>query len=73
MRPRVFPAEDTQVIRNMSAGLTSFNEAAGIPRGRRAASPLVQFWGPRASMRPRVFPAEDGAQRSSSESTASLQ
>ena len=35
MRPRVFPAEDTS---DSSAGPTPtirFNEAAGIPRGRR--------------------------------------
>ena len=59
MRPRVFPAED--LPQNGSIiGVTRFNEAAGIPRGRqnagrgRAARLL-------ASMRPRVFPAEDGS------------
>ena len=35
-----------------------FNEAAGIPRGRREA-PRVARRVRRASMRPRVFPAED--------------
>ena len=37
MRPRVFPAEDggDRVRRNHPAG--GFNEAAGIPRGRRDA------------------------------------
>ena len=35
MRPRVFPAEDVElVIRN--TWYSCFNEAAGIPRGRRA-------------------------------------
>ena len=36
MRPRVFPAEDSSA-RGWSTGSTrsSFNEAAGIPRGRR--------------------------------------
>ena len=59
MRPRVFPAEDS--IRSLLAKgmLGSFNEAAGIPRGRPGAehsqlSPRLV-----ASMRPRVFPAED--------------
>ena len=36
----------------------SFNEAAGIPRGR-LESPALQHIQCRASMRPRVFPAED--------------
>ena len=37
---------------------SSFNEAAGIPRGRRIES--RKYSTPcRASMRPRVFPAED--------------
>ena len=40
-------------------GNPGFNEAAGIPRGRRAAAPH-QAAARRASMRPRVFPAEDG-------------
>ena len=36
MRPRVFPAEDARSL-NVSSGApsTRFNEAAGIPRGRR--------------------------------------
>ena len=33
MRPRVFPAEDKLIT--VDESLTSFNEAAGIPRGRR--------------------------------------
>ena len=39
---------------------SSFNEAAGIPRGRlvTAESPTLHGL---ASMRPRVFPAEDSA------------
>ena len=36
MRPRVFPAEDDHVFRDMAMKvLEGFNEAAGIPRGRR--------------------------------------
>ena len=59
MRPRVFPAEDTPSAEAFAAAPRSFNEAAGIPRGRRPCvldgldTLLV------ASMRPRVFPAED--------------
>ena len=34
MRPRVFPAEDRACTRPPSIGPWSFNEAAGIPRGR---------------------------------------
>ena len=37
----------------------SFNEAAGIPRGRQARFARVILDGAQASMRPRVFPAED--------------
>ena len=59
MRPRVFPAED---LPRAGAGgqrpPPRFNEAAGIPRGRRVL--LKTFSGHQpASMRPRVFPAED--------------
>ena len=36
----------------------SFNEAAGIPRGRHRL-PADLYGRLRASMRPRVFPAED--------------
>ena len=36
----------------------SFNEAAGIPRGRRLRGQRT-CGGREASMRPRVFPAED--------------
>ena len=35
MRPRVFPAEDPDTAASGSAGPPRFNEAAGIPRGRR--------------------------------------
>ena len=34
MRPRVFPAEDG-IAMTIGAGGVGFNEAAGIPRGRR--------------------------------------
>ena len=35
MRPRVFPAEDYARNCKRRASLAGFNEAAGIPRGRR--------------------------------------
>ena len=35
MRPRVFPAEDVRPHSRISPTWPSFNEAAGIPRGRR--------------------------------------
>ena len=35
MRPRVFPAEDALVHAARGPELLGFNEAAGIPRGRR--------------------------------------
>ena len=35
MRPRVFPAEDPRFDLEDPAGQGRFNEAAGIPRGRR--------------------------------------
>ena len=35
MRPRVFPAEDASRSRAVAAVTDCFNEAAGIPRGRR--------------------------------------
>ena len=59
MRPRVFPAEDLPRYKLASQTTKSFNEAAGIPRGRhtralRGNRQLIE-----ASMRPRVFPAED--------------
>ena len=58
MRPRVFPAEDSCTAFPSGSTSTRFNEAAGIPRGRRVeeakhVDPAI------ASMRPRVFPAED--------------
>ena len=63
MRPRVFPAEDSDAQREVDGLLASFNEAAGIPRGRRRATGPGP-WLPRlASMRPRVFPAEDAERR----------
>ena len=34
MRPRVFPAEDAMNLANEIRCAKSFNEAAGIPRGR---------------------------------------
>ena len=37
MRPRVFPAEDPVRPSRPGAQSRRFNEAAGIPRGRRAA------------------------------------
>ena len=39
--------------------LERFNEAAGIPRGRRSAPLRLDSQHQPASMRPRVFPAED--------------
>ena len=35
MRPRVFPAEDISHGSSAPSNAGSFNEAAGIPRGRR--------------------------------------
>ena len=35
MRPRVFPAEDGAVGTAQCSEVNGFNEAAGIPRGRR--------------------------------------
>ena len=62
MRPRVFPAEDRHRAAGEKPPLTGFNEAAGIPRGRRPdGDPYGGVF--RASMRPRVFPAEDVAGR----------
>ena len=62
MRPRVFPAEDTRKDVCNRRSHPCFNEAAGIPRGRRCRDARVSD-GDRASMRPRVFPAEDAASR----------
>ena len=58
MRPRVFPAEDPSTSFARRAAGSCFNEAAGIPRGRRNHS-VRRVFRERASMRPRVFPAED--------------
>ena len=58
MRPRVFPAEDTRHHPEQPDVAAGFNEAAGIPRGRRQVGEVLERLGG-ASMRPRVFPAED--------------
>ena len=58
MRPRVFPAEDPALPTHQSILQVGFNEAAGIPRGRRCQETRYHQTSP-ASMRPRVFPAED--------------
>ena len=39
MRPRVFPAEDIASSAFSTGSLPCFNEAAGIPRGRRPRVP----------------------------------
>ena len=39
MRPRVFPAEDRRLLRARQGHRRCFNEAAGIPRGRRGRLP----------------------------------
>ena len=45
MRPRVFPAEDDAAKAMGEELRTCFNEAAGIPRGRRSrASPSRRSW-----------------------------
>ena len=62
MRPRVFPAEDVADRRHPPGHPRSFNEAAGIPRGRRVPA-LAATRSGAASMRPRVFPAEDRRRR----------
>ena len=43
MRPRVFPAEDPPGRQRSSRNTGCFNEAAGIPRGRRKAH-LIAAW-----------------------------
>ena len=58
MRPRVFPAEDIIARASTLQNNTGFNEAAGIPRGRRPER-HHRHADRLASMRPRVFPAED--------------
>ncbi len=59
MRPRVFPAEDSERLCVALKVTHGFNEAAGIPRGRRPEirDKILKYI--EASMRPRVFPAED--------------
>ena len=47
----------------MRISTCSFNEAAGIPRGRLGGRRQSAPWHPGASMRPRVFPAEDALRR----------
>ena len=42
MRPRVFPAEDADGLSGDRARATGFNEAAGIPRGRRGNEALQE-------------------------------
>ena len=49
-------------MREPKRGCSCFNEAAGIPRGRRRNPAGVPLRRP-ASMRPRVFPAEDAPPR----------
>ena len=44
MRPRVFPAEDALHDFKRAVWLLSFNEAAGIPRGRRRVGLMVAQW-----------------------------
>ena len=63
MRPRVFPAEDGPLAYPPGRSVSSFNEAAGIPRGRPQF--YLEPWHENgiASMRPRVFPAEDPGKR----------
>ena len=60
MRPRVFPAEDRETTAQGKGTVARFNEAAGIPRGRRVRG-VYRAGRAIASMRPRVFPAEDVA------------
>ena len=59
MRPRVFPAEDSTIVCALALLIACFNEAAGIPRGRRQLVVVEVEQLQAASMRPRVFPAED--------------
>ena len=62
MRPRVFPAENARSTTTEPPASLSFNEAAGIPRGKRPLRLVcrVELFPP--SMRPRVFPAENNVQ-----------
>ena len=46
MRPRVFPAEDEMLLTIVGDNVERFNEAAGIPRGRRAILPYACQNGP---------------------------
>ena len=41
MRPRVFPAEDRPAESTRRECAAGFNEAAGIPRGRRAGNAVA--------------------------------
>ena len=47
MRPRVFPAEDSVAVLTPSGDTSSFNEAAGIPRGRHVLRPSWRSADPR--------------------------
>ena len=60
MRPRVFPAENHTARAANTRDLAGFNEAAGIPRGKRQREVGTERHIV-ASMRPRVFPAENMA------------
>ena len=62
MRPRVFPAEDQERHPLSDEYHEGFNEAAGIPRGRRGRLRVARQRPAGASMRPRVFPAEDDSE-----------
>ena len=62
MRPRVFAAEDLQTAGHHPPVHYSFNEAAGIRRGRRLLA-AGRHESDEASMRPRVFAAEDTGRR----------
>ena len=46
MRPRVFPAEDGAGGARRTVNACRFNEAAGIPRGRRSGDDAVDHAGP---------------------------
>ena len=41
MRPRVFPAENFEAVMVTDAASVTFNEAAGIPRGKRPRRALM--------------------------------
>ena len=74
MRPRVFPAENLPASCGIRRRFPGFNEAAGIPRGKREPRAVVRQPRRGASMRPRVFPAENftTSQRKLQHSEASM-